>query len=90
MLFANKAIRLVSMSTSEADCEYNLSIQRDVVGGYGTRFKTVFLAIRLRLHEMSASAPGTLQKKRYGFTRMTGHRNSSQNGKYINLALAET
>jgi hypothetical protein len=51
MNFADLALRLISISTSEADCERSLSIQRDIVGAHGTQYKTPSLAARLRLHE---------------------------------------
>jgi hypothetical protein len=52
------AIQLISIGTSEADCERGLSIQWNILQADGTTSKTVSLAARLCRHEVSTSVPG--------------------------------
>jgi hypothetical protein len=50
MKFTDLALRLISIGTSEADCERSLSIQRDIAGAHATQYKAPSLTARLRIH----------------------------------------
>jgi hypothetical protein len=78
--FAEIVIRLISVGTSEADCEHSLSTQRTIVGAHGTRYETPSLAAHLRLHELSTSERREKPLKQSVLTPQRECRDISQGG----------
>lgn len=50
---ANIAIRIVSIGTSEANCERFISRQRDITGNHGINFSTETIETRIRVNSSS-------------------------------------